>query len=60
MTGCAGDCHQGRAPCDCETVGEIVGMWDDEAAHPWRAAALYTAVVGGAILVSHLYAVGIL
>ena len=37
---------------------ETVGMWDEEAAHPWRSAALYAAMVGGAMLASHIVARG--
>lgn len=37
--GCTGDCDAGTRDCTCSRA--VIGMWDAERAHPWRAAALY-------------------
>jgi hypothetical protein len=49
---CSGDCEAGTRDCTCGHA--IVGMWDDEHAHPWRSAALAILAVACAVLVSHL------
>ena len=50
--GCSGDCDAGQRDCTCGHA--IIGMWDDEHAHPWRSAVLAVLAVAGAVLVSHL------
>lgn len=56
LPGCTGDCDQGRRDCTCAAA--IIGMWDDERAHPWLAA-VYLAVAAGAVLISALWPWGV-
>jgi hypothetical protein len=51
--GCSGDCDAGQRDCTCAHA--VIGMWDDEHAHPVRTAALVAAAISIAVLVSHLW-----
>jgi len=55
---CTGACTDSHRGCQCD-CGAPVGMWDDERRHPWRAAALYAAVIVLVLLASHFYPCGV-
>lgn len=54
--GCTGDCDGASRDCTC---GRAVGMWDQERAHPWRAALLYAAAIVASLLGSHFWPWGV-
>lgn len=51
--GCTGDCDDGARDCTCGRA--VIGMWDAERSHPWRAAALYLAALALGLLSAHFY-----
>ena len=54
---CSGDCGGGTRDCTCAHA--VIGMWDEERANPWRVAAVYAAVIVGAMLASHFFPWGV-
>lgn len=51
--GCTGDCDAGTRDCTCAHA--VIGMWDDELAHPGLACALVAAAAAAALLLSRFW-----